>query len=64
VANPNGVMTKFFKVHWELIKGDYFQMINKAIDAKQLPFSVTKDLILLLCKEDAKNRLTTAQHNL
>ena len=55
---PNGVITEFFKVYWNLIKMDYLGMINKAIRTGKFPAVVTRGVISLLHKGNSRKRLT------
>lgn len=55
---PDGVITEFFKHYWDLIKVDYFLMITVAVEQQRLPPGVTRGLISLLHKGEARCRLT------
>lgn len=55
---PDGVLVEFFKLFWELIRVDYFAMINLAIVENKLLSEVTRGLISLLHKGEVRRRLT------
>ena len=58
VPRPNGMVTKFFKVYWDLIKTDYLKLVNEAIRCGKFPSGVTRGVISLLHKGDLRTKLT------
>lgn len=58
---PDGVLTEFFKVYWNVIKLDYHRMITQAVALQRLPAEVRKGLISLLHKGDVRRHLTNSR---
>jgi hypothetical protein len=55
---PDGILTEFYKIYWELIGDDYLIMISLAVQAGRLPTGVTKGLISLIHKGGERRKLT------
>lgn len=49
-SRPNGVITKFYKIFWKIIKIDYLNMITKACKIQHFLLGIMKRLISLLFK--------------
>lgn len=57
----NGIITKFFKKNWDIIKMDYLVMIIKAIKINQFLLDITYCNISLLFKSNAWTQLMNKQ---
>ena len=57
LPRPDGVVTKFFKVFWSLIKLDYLNRVNKTIKCGKFPIREMKAVILLVHKDNSRSRL-------
>jgi hypothetical protein len=55
---PDGVMTEFSKIYWDLISEDFLAMVCGAVESRRLPLGVTKGLVPLLYKGERKKHLT------
>lgn len=45
---PDGVITEFLKLYWDIIKEEYLFMITEVVQGKRLPKGVTSGIISLL----------------
>jgi hypothetical protein len=55
---PEGVLTKFYKQFWPLIKEDYLIMVHEAVRQGKFPSGVTRGIISLLHKSREHGKLT------
>lgn len=54
----DGIIAKFYKQFWDLMKVDYLVRINKALANKKSPPGITSGLITLIFKSEERNQLS------